>query len=75
VYTMLHPQRHLLPNTEGSNVMTSNGADVRRVLCSIMGRGGGQAPDGARTAVVIQKTSATPRRYPRQAGIPKKTPL
>lgn len=34
-----------------------------------------QAPGGARTAVVIEKTHATPKRYPRQAGIPKKTPL
>jgi hypothetical protein len=46
-------------------------------LCSfsLSERAVAQAPGGARTAVVIEKTHATPKRYPRQAGIPKKTPL
>jgi 16S rRNA (guanine527-N7)-methyltransferase len=31
--------------------------------------------DGQRTAVLVRKTSSTPSRYPRRAGVPKKRPL
>eukprot|EP00976_Prorocentrum_cordatum_P059472 1175512-Prorocentrum_minimum.AAC.5 len=34
-----------------------------------------QAPGGSRTAVVIQKASPTPAKYPRRPGLPNKRPL
>eukprot|EP00241_Pyramimonas_parkeae_P023365 CAMPEP_0114292696 /NCGR_PEP_ID=MMETSP0059-20121206/9203_1 /TAXON_ID=36894 /ORGANISM="Pyramimonas parkeae, Strain CCMP726" /LENGTH=279 /DNA_ID=CAMNT_0001414369 /DNA_START=89 /DNA_END=928 /DNA_ORIENTATION=+ len=59
-----------------------NEVDAARNAIQLLGgtllrieRVGSKGPDGDRTAVIIQKTSETPAKYPRRPGMPNKRPL
>lgn len=58
--------------------------EVRRGAAAVQQLGGGpprvvpvasHSGDGQRTALVVAKVGATPDRYPRRSGVPRKRPL
>jgi 16S rRNA (guanine527-N7)-methyltransferase len=54
---------------ESANALTLLGARIREVYCyNLMGK-------KDRVIVVVEKTQATPAKYPRRIGVPAKRPL